>query len=72
MTIGELKRLLNKFSDDMEVVKSSQSGDYWGTQIVSDIRKVTNNICVYSNYHEAYKISDDIYSDDKTKEFVIL
>lgn len=72
MTVGELKKLLSNYSDDMEVVKSSISGDYWATEIVSNIRTVTDDTCVYSNYHECYKISDDIDSDDETKEFVIL
>ncbi len=72
MTVGELKTLLARYSDDMEVVKSSNSGDYWGTRIVSDIRNVTDDTCVYSAYHECYKFSDDIDSDDETKEFVIL
>ena len=72
MTVGELKKLLSKYNDDMEVVKSSNSGDHWGTRIVSDIKNVTDDVCVYSNYHESYKFADEIDVDDDTKEFVIL
>jgi hypothetical protein len=72
MTVGELKKLLSKYPDDMEVVKSSDAHDHCDTTIVSVIFNVIENTCVYSNYHECYKLSDDIDSDDETKEFVIL
>jgi hypothetical protein len=81
MTVAELKALLNRFPDDMEVVKSQNSGDYWGTKIVRDIVRVAEDTCVYSAYHECFKIMTEDSNDfidendgagDEQKEFVIL
>jgi hypothetical protein len=79
MTIGELKELLDYYSDDEEVVFQVGSGNYWGDQIGRAIPDNANYGTVgYSDYLREDKILSEEqiekYGDDykNVREVVIL
>lgn len=70
MTVNELKDLLEGFDGEMEVKFSYNSGDYWRTQVASNIRDVEEGYVKYSDYHRMDKIDED--EDEDSKRVVLL
>jgi len=70
MKVLELQQLLSDFDPDMEVKFSYNYGDYWKTNVASDITDVDTAYVEYSSYHSMDKISED--EDDDTKCVVVI
>ena len=71
MTIGELKKLLEKFNDDAIITFSSYYNDHIGTYLVhgisSDIQK---HKITYSDYHLDWMVDEN--PDDEYAEVYVL
>lgn len=59
MTVGELRKYLERFPDSLPVVSTSPAGDYWRTVLAVGITKGELQQVEYTNYHECYKLVDD-------------
>jgi len=53
MTKQELIEMLASFPDDMEVVFSYPSGDYWHSVITKELQTVESGLIEYSAYHSS-------------------
>ena len=73
MTKLQLIKLLEQFSDDMEVEFSYNFGDYSRTQVSSKIRKVREERVTYSDYSRMNRIlTEDDNEDGLIKEVIVL
>ena len=59
MTVKELIESLEGFDPNMEVKFAYNYGDYWGTEVASDVRDVDEGMVKYSDYHRMDKVVDD-------------
>jgi hypothetical protein len=71
MTVQELIEELQDFDPQMEVKFSYNFGDYWRTQVASNISRVNEEQVQYSSYHRMDKITDED-EDEDSKYAVIL
>ena len=68
MTVKELMETLEDFDPNMEVKFAYNYGDYWGTEVASNVRNVDEGQIRYSEYHRMDKVTDleDEYNSIKT------
>ena len=69
MTVQELKEILGEMDPNMEVKLSYNYGDYWRTQVASNISDVDCGYVVHSEYHRMDKVSED---EEQDGEYVVL
>ena len=82
MTVKDLISELSNFDPDMEVAFAYNYGDYWKTEVASEVESVEELPVTYSSYHNMYKVdedsknggepADDSEDDNKNKMVVIL
>ena len=70
MTVQELIESLEGFDPNMEVKFAYNFGDYWKTEVASDIRRVDEDTVKYSSYHRMDKVVGE--EDENMKTVVIL
>lgn len=70
MTVKELISTLEDFDPSMEVKFAYNFGDYWKTEVASNVRRVDEGTVKYSSYHRMDKVVDD--EDDDMKPVVII
>ena len=58
-TVGELRRALEQYEDDMVIVSTSHYGDHWNSELAHGVIDISRRTIVYSGYHNDYKFSDD-------------
>ena len=65
MTVKQLRDILARYPDDLEVRTGISSGDYWRTRLALPIRE--DQICeakiTWTEYHRSYKVDDSDESD---------
>ena len=71
MTVKELISTLEDFDPNMEVKFAYNFGDYWKTEVASNVRRVDEGQIRYSEYHRMDKVVDD-EDDDDMKPVVII
>jgi len=71
MTVKELISTLEDFDPNMEVKFAYNFGDYWKTEVASNVRRVDEGTVKYSSYHRMDKVVDD-EEDDDMKPVVII
>lgn len=72
MTVKELIESLEGFDPNMEVKFAYNYGDYWATEVASNIRDVDEGQIRYSSYHRMDKVTDYDDEDDNIKTVVII
>lgn len=72
MTVKELMEELMDLDPNMEVKFAYNYGDYWGTEVASNIRDVDEGMVKYSSYHKMDKVTDYDDEDDSIKTVVII
>ena len=70
MTVKELIESLRDFDPNMEVKFAYNYGDYWGTEVASNVGCIDEGQVRYSDYHRMDKVVDD--EDDNMKTVVII
>ena len=71
MTVKELISTLEDFDPNMEVKFAYNFGDYWKTEVASNIGRIDEGMVKYSSYHRMDKVTDDD-EDDDMKPVVII
>lgn len=68
MTVGELIESLKQHPQDMQVVMSYPSGDYWGRVLAkgTDEYDIQPGYVTWSDYHSQWKV--DLDADDREDE----
>ena len=69
MTVKELMNTLEDFDPNMEVKFAYNFGDYWGTEVASNVTEVDEGQVKYSNYHRMDKVTEGI--DEDEEEFYV-
>ena len=74
MTVKELIESLEGFDPNMEVKFDYNYGDYWKTEVESNVRDVDEGMVKYSDYHRMDKVVDDEGDEEEfyTKTVVII
>ena len=74
MTVKELMESLEGFDPNMEVKFAYNYGDYWATEVASNIRDVDEGQIRYSEYHRMDKVVENEGDEEEfyTKTVVIL
>ena len=74
MTVQELIESLEGFDPNMEVKFAYNYGDYWKTEVASNVRDVDEGMVKYSDYHRMDKVVDDEGDEEEfyTKTVVII
>jgi hypothetical protein len=72
MTVKELIESLEGFDPNMEVKFAYNYGDYWSSEVASNIRDVDEGQVRYSSYHRMDKVTDYDDEDDSIKTVVII
>lgn len=72
MTVKELIESLEGFDPNMEVKFAYNYGDYWGTEVASNVRDIDEGQVRYSDYHRMDKVTDYDDEDDNIKTVVII
>jgi hypothetical protein len=72
MTVKELMNTLEDFDENMEVKFAYNFGDYWGTEVASNITEIDEGQVRYSDYHRMDKVTDYDDEDDNIKTVVII
>ena len=74
MTVKELIESLEGFDPNMEVKFAYNYGDYWKTEVASNVRDVDEGMVKYSDYHRMDKVVDDEGDEEEfyTKTVVII
>lgn len=75
MTVKELIEQLKNFDPDRRVAFSYDYGDHWRSEVAEDPTEVALKECVWSGYHDMYKVVDegDIDRDeDEVKKLVVI
>lgn len=70
MTVEQVISELEQFPMDMEVKFSYNFGDYWKTEVASDINSIDVKLVKYSSYHNMDKIAED--EEDDLNECIII
>lgn len=70
MTVGKLKEYLEEFPDDMPVVFSYPSRDYWKTELVGSITCAEYANVKYTDYHQCFQV--DKNEDSEEQEVLVL
>jgi hypothetical protein len=73
MTVKELIESLEDFDPNMEVKFAYNFGDYWGTEVASNVTEIDEGQVRYSDYHRMDKVVDDENDEEYyTKTVVII
>jgi len=73
MTVKKLIDLLQDFDENMEVKFAYNFGDYWGTEVASNVTEIDEGQVRYSDYHRMDKVVDDENDEEYyTKTVVII
>ena len=74
MTVKELIESLEGFDPNMEVKFAYNFGDYWKTEVASNVRDVDEGMVKYSDYHRMDKVVHDEGDEEEfyTKTVVII
>jgi hypothetical protein len=73
MTVKKLIDLLQDFDENMEVKFAYNFGDYWGTEVASNITEIDEGQVRHSDYHRMDKVVDDENDEEYyTKTVVII
>ena len=72
MTVKELIESLQDFDPNMEVKFAYNFGDYWGTEVASNITEIDEGQVRYSDYHRMDKVTDYDDENDNIKTVVII
>jgi hypothetical protein len=72
MTVKELIESLEGFDPNMEVKFAYNFGDYWKTEVASNVRDIDEGQVRYSSYHRMDKVTDYDDEDDSIKTVVII
>jgi hypothetical protein len=59
MTVAELKKILERYDDDLKVVFGYNSRDYWNTIVAQEVEEVEETKVSYSPYHDKYMLKND-------------
>ncbi len=68
MTVGELRALLEDFSDDTPVHFAYNYGDYGRTQVAQPVKNAEEMPIVWSDYHDMPRLADDEEEADEGEE----
>ena len=69
MTVKELKKQLECFSDeDEEVLFSYNYGDHWRTSVAGKISNIDRSIVEWSDYHNMWKLVDEDFMEDEDED----
>lgn len=73
MTVRDLKNLLDDYDDDMPVVMSAPSGDYWGSVLALpiDSQETQEGGIRYSEYHRRWKLAGENDDADDTVALIL-
>jgi hypothetical protein len=63
---------LEGFDPNMEVKFAYNFGDYWKTEVASNVRDIDEGQVRYSSYHRMDKVTDYDDEDDSIKTVVII
>jgi hypothetical protein len=69
MTVKELMTTLEDFDPNMEVKFAYNFGDYWGTEVASNVTEVDEGQVKYSDYHRMDKVTESV--DEDEEEFYV-
>lgn len=72
MKVGQLIALLEHMPADMEVVMASPSGDYWGTVLGLEPKRVEYGAVRQSAYHNSLAIVEDSPDTDGEYEAIVI
>jgi len=76
MLVKELIAALKKVPQDVEVLFTYNSGDYWRTQVAASINQLDTGYVVWSQYHDMHKVIDlddnDEDDEDNMPKTVVL
>ena len=72
MTVKELIESLQYFDENMEVKFAYNFGDYWGTEVASNITEIDEGQVRYSDYHRMDKVVDDENDEEYYAKTVVI
>ena len=72
MTVKKLIDLLQDFDENMEVKFAYNFGDYWGTEVASNITEIDESQVRYSDYHRMDKVVDDENDEEFYAKTVVI
>jgi len=56
MTVRELKDYLYRFPDDLLVLRSVPSRDYWGTELALSLNDIDTKTVQHDSYHSCFSV----------------
>lgn len=68
MTVAELIEELSSYDPKTEVMFSYNYGDYWRTEVASEVELVEETLVTYSSYHDMYKVDEDSDNDGELSD----
>lgn len=78
-TVAELKRLLDRYPDELEVRVAAPSHDYWGTTLAHNVLECDLQTVAWSEYHRTFALPrhperepDDDSGPDRAREVLLL
>lgn len=73
MNVAQLKEILSGMDDEVEVMFSHPSHDYWHTQLATPVGMVKVGIIQHSDYHnQDVMVDEDSEPDDSHKLVIVL
>ena len=72
MTVKELIESLEGFDPNMEVKFAYNFGDYWGTEVASNVTEIDEGQVRYSDYHRMDKVVDDENDEEYYAKTVVI
>jgi hypothetical protein len=72
MTVKELMATLEDFDPNMEVKFAYNFGDYWGTEVASNITEIDEGQVRHSDYHRMDKVVDDENDEEYYAKTVVI
>jgi hypothetical protein len=72
MTVKELMATLEDFDPNMEVKFAYNFGDYWGTEVASNVTEIDEGQVRYSDYHRMDKVVDDENDEEYYAKTVVI
>lgn len=73
MTVGELRKELERFDDDTVVLLAYTASDYWRSPIATRVEGVEETEVFYTDYHQcAQEVDRDKDGDDEDTVSVVV
>ncbi len=72
MTVGELKKMLEKFEDGDKVGFRYASGDYWHTVLVGSVTEGEPSVIKWSEGNSEFRLMEDYEEDEDTLRVIVL